>query len=108
MADEDRRGRRRFLADLLFLGGGLTAAAMAARLMSPEPPEVLPSGSPTPLAKSVSLPTAEPGIAGGLEAPVASPSPRSRDPFKPPHPDQLKQHRTDELPGNYQIPTRCP
>lgn len=55
----DKRSRRRFLADLLFLGGGLTAAGLLARsqLATPEP-EPVPAGSvPVPVPAS---PTPEP------------------------------------------------
>ncbi|MGE0493433.1 MAG: hypothetical protein AB7S38_29765 [Vulcanimicrobiota bacterium] len=47
---EDKIKRRRFLADVLFAGGGLTAAAFLAKAQfgQPDPPLVKPSPRETP------------------------------------------------------------
>lgn len=105
MSKEQRKSRRRFLADMLFLGGGLTAAGLLAKsqLMTPEP-EPVPAGAmpATPCALPESTPTPScshtpdsngipPGAAGGMEMPVPPPEPRSspgKDPFSNrPQPD---------------------
>ncbi len=57
---EERIKRRRFLADLLFAGGALTAAALAARSISTTPPS-------------------EPQVMGG----TTCPSPIPADPLSP-------------------------
>lgn len=75
---EERLKRRRFLADALFAGGALGAAALTARYFTrpaePEPPmpgavavppELIPSASPT----CVETP---PGIDGDVVAPMPS------------------------------------
>ena len=53
-----KKSRRRFLADMLFVGGGLTAAAILAKT------QFLPD-----------LPTPEPAIAGEMVAPAPAGSP---------------------------------
>jgi hypothetical protein len=86
--------RRRFLADLLFLGGGLTAAGLLARAQfgQPEPePQIAgkvaapPGPGPTPdpvprspgemVAPPPSSPEIPPGAAGGMEIPQAPSAP---------------------------------
>lgn len=75
-----KRSRRRFLADMLFLGGGITAAALVAKnkFSTPEPdPNVMGAMEiPTDL-KSPPMPgePMPPQIEGEVEMPEACPSP---------------------------------
>lgn len=85
---EDKRSRRRFLADLLFAGGALSAAALAAksRMTSPKPiASATPAqASPTPAQVSptpqvqITPPVIngpEPPTPGLVAPPIATPEP---------------------------------
>lgn len=66
MSDQPQKSRRRFLADILFMGGGLTAAALLAKTVSqPEP-----SSSPIPLSTPARTTPAQP-VTQQSPAPVA-------------------------------------
>lgn len=71
----ERLQRRRFLADLLFVGGALTAAALGARLgdsPAPEPQSPVPTGTPVAPAPA-RTPAPEPQIDGGMMLPQRTP-----------------------------------
>ena len=83
---EDKLKRRRFLADLLFAGGALTAAALVAdqalRAKRPEPPHVQGAAVPTRATEtpcvpeascSPSVPTEKPMAPGQMKAPRQRP-----------------------------------
>jgi hypothetical protein len=94
----NKRTRRRFLADMLFLGGGLTAAGLLAKaqLTQPEPPPAVPGQMmvPTPHPSpevpvpsqphpgemvappppQTQVPDIPPGAAGGMEMPQPTPA----------------------------------
>lgn len=61
---DSKLGRRRFLADLMFAGGALTAAALLAKVAGSAPPV---GGSPTPACAS---PTPAPGADGNVAMPM--------------------------------------
>lgn len=104
--DQQKIERRRFLGDLLFAGGALTLAAVAARMASgmAAPAETPNCTAPTPCATSapatpdlprtdatpaVQLPRLdEPNPAGGARAPVNVPMPGESMPpvHRPPAP----------------------
>ena len=91
MGDE-RIKRRRFLADLLFAGGALTAAALAARVYSASPPP-------------------EPQVQGGTTCPSPVPTeaatPVRETKAKPIPENQRRSWRTrpsDQLPGDAWLP----
>jgi len=75
---EDRIKRRRFLADLLFAGGALTAAALAARAIAAYPPaeplvmgssaqpEPIPADTPKPMQFTASPVPVDSGALGGF------------------------------------------
>lgn len=90
--------RRRFLADMLFLGGGLTAAGLLAqtRLGASELPE--PSSTPArenlpvpgemvapPPQEATEVPEQSPGVAGGMDMPMPTP-----DCVKTPEPSPVR------------------
>lgn len=106
----DRKSRRRFLADMLFLGGGLTAAGMLAKyqLASPPNPEpsvagemTIPTPAPTPEASKTPHETKEchkespPTATQGTQC--RKPPRKPADPFvgktDPPARDLNKRHR---------------
>lgn len=103
---QPRKSRRRFLADLLFVGGGLSAAALLAKSQLGSPPDVTPAPTSTPApacTKSVELP---PDVAGEMVVPeppiskgeAVAPQPEGRMVTPPP----------EELPaidGDYVAPT---
>lgn len=73
---EERLKRRRFLADALFAGGALGAAALTARyLTQPPPPEPpVPGNMPAPVITPSATPTCAepPGFDGDVVAPMPS------------------------------------
>lgn len=84
------RSRRRFLADMLFLGGGITAAALLTKSQL-DGTSPLPDPSPSPLNPPPQLPPKEPEphpagavpierppmVQGEIEAPNCTPSPQT-------------------------------
>lgn len=73
---EDKIKRRRFLADILFAGGGLTAAAFLAKAQfgqapPTEPPQTCetPSTCPSPDIDGNAVPPTEPHPAGAVAPP---------------------------------------
>lgn len=60
MTEQEKKSRRRFLADLLFMGGGITAAALLAKSISSEP-----SVEPSPYCSPVDAPQ----VMGEIEMP---------------------------------------
>lgn len=83
MSEPDQRKRRQFLADALFAGGGLAAAALLARSFVPAEPTVAQATStpsPTPTATKTTCPPQPnvpyPGemVAPHVEGKVAAPS----------------------------------
>lgn len=78
------RSRRQFLADLLFAGGALSAAALLSQLAQAEPP---PSPSPSP---------SPPHIRGDVAIPVNTPSPTPTPTATP--------RRETKLPGKIYVP----
>jgi len=93
---EQKRSRRRFLADMLFLGGGLTAAAVLAKnqLMPTSPgPQVMgemvmPTDSETPAPVKTECPPATAGKPSQPKTEQLLPSPGQmalpRDAVEPP------------------------
>lgn len=87
-----KQSRRRFLADMLFVGGGLTAAAVLAKTtllkeLTPVPPVTVGEMvAPPPLeATPAACQTSEPEISEKcVEPPVERP--KTRDPMQPPSP----------------------
>ena len=98
MSHEQKKSRRRFLADMLFLGGGLTAAGVLARsqLMvgegepgpqtvgAMEMPEAQPTCASTPRAEATTTPTGPEPPSAGLVAMPEPPKPKECPP--PPRP----------------------
>lgn len=94
---EDRKKRRQFLADMLFAGGGLAAAALLAKNYAPQP--TVAQATPTPSATPSSCPTPEGPYPGEMMIepqvggkPVAQPQvPLGGEPLPPqtpgPHPE---------------------
>lgn len=98
MSKEQRKSRKR-LADLLFLGGGLSVAAMVVTFQTGHSPQV--SASPTPLAV-VAIPAQE-----------ATPVEKTPEPCLTNHPDQPRRCLTERDPfinlvdmGAYILPTQ--
>ncbi len=58
---EERKKRRQFLADMLFAGGGLAAAALLAKNFAQEPvvAQATPTPTPSPAATPSNCPTPE-------------------------------------------------
>lgn len=97
MSEPDKRKRRQFLADALFAGGGLAAAALLARGFM-KPGEAVAQGTPTPSASPSAKPScpptpnmpvpgemvAEPQIEGKVApaAPTSTPNPAIRGDVK--------------------------
>lgn len=84
---QDKVGRRRFLADVLFAGGALTAAALAAKLLNE--PQATPSATPiaaaaTPVAVVASATpapaTPSPQVPPPDIHPAGAPMPPAQDP----------------------------
>ena len=71
MSEKAPKTRRRFLADLLFLGGGVTAASLLARSTLLDSGETTPAPASTPdVAIEKPFPLSdEPMAAGGMEIP---------------------------------------
>ena len=89
MSSESGKSRRRFLADMLFLGGGVTAAALLAKtqLSTPDPAPT----TPPDVAGEVVCPE-QPVPAGAVPAPDLSPKPEALPgEFVPPqaHPSDI-------------------
>ncbi|MCA9794126.1 MAG: hypothetical protein KC910_20095 [Candidatus Eremiobacteraeota bacterium] len=98
---EDKIKRRRFLADILFAGGGLTAAAFLAKAQfgQPDPP---PTDPPEALATPECAHTPEPDIRAKGE--VAPPEPLPPEPAMPgkmkaPEPVELQLDGEVEMPN---------
>ena len=87
---DNQRTRRRFLADLLFLGGALGAGAFLTQATTQAEPQTAPQGTATPLATkspeecppavrgemTISTPTPDPEpVLGGKPAPPQAPPP---------------------------------
>jgi hypothetical protein len=83
----DKRSRRRFLADMLFLGGGLTAAGLLARSQFSSPqPEPTPSYAPTPAST-----TAPPPVPQGSPPPLPAQEPIVEGKVKMPEPRECEK-----------------
>ncbi len=98
---EKKRNRRKFLADLLFAGGGLTAAALIAKTQSggeapaPHPPEP----APPPPIEPVPQPEAVPGL-------VAPPAPEPQIEGRVAMPE-LQRSKGEAVPPQYQKGQDC-
>lgn len=77
---EDKIKRRRFLADILFAGGALSAAALLARAAIPQKPDPQPAG-----AVVCPSPVATPQLGGEPSPPQPDPA-SIRGDFKVPQP----------------------
>ncbi|MCA9794125.1 MAG: hypothetical protein KC910_20090, partial [Candidatus Eremiobacteraeota bacterium] len=68
---EDKIKRRRFLADILFAGGGLTAAAFLAKAQfGQKPPTDVPQTCESPTACETPSTCESPELDGNMVAPV--------------------------------------
>lgn len=84
MTDEvkNKRSRRRFLADMLFVGGGLTAAALLARtqlgekkITTQHPPDVAGAVEPTQVCETPNVPLPGEPVPPDIEGDYAVPDP---------------------------------
>lgn len=104
---EKKLRRRKFLADLLFAGGGLTAAALIAKSQGGGPERVEPAPSqplpakPEDLPGLVAPPEPEPHIKGKVVAPDPHPEVRGQavQPSK-----QVKEECEYQLDGDVEMP----
>ena len=118
---EDKKSRRRFLADLLFAGGALSAAALAAKASlgpsnspeasvsphtiaaTPEPlqtPVVKPPEPPLPGAMINPSPTFEPALGGKTAPPQPEAMVEGGMRMPDPHPQPNTKRRVPKQPPN--------
>lgn len=81
---EDKMKRRRFLADLLFAGGVISAAALLAKATQPAGPTTLATGTPAPQSASPTPPPVQ--LDGDVAAPQPPVEPRLGGAVAPPQP----------------------
>ncbi len=114
--DTTPRSRRRFLADLLFLGGGLSAVALLAQSGATDParggptPNSPPDSPNRPVApgEMIAPPPENPSIDGDVAMPEATPAcqkgtndiePQLQGEPKPPPPQVMGPESSPPLPG---------
>lgn len=99
---DSKKSRRRFLADLLFLGGGLSAAALLAQSRTgAADPAPRPTPRQTPATACTKSPDQPPDIAGEMIAPepVNTPLPAYDGDYVAPEPPRSKGEMEVPLAG---------
>ncbi|MCA9794127.1 MAG: hypothetical protein KC910_20100 [Candidatus Eremiobacteraeota bacterium] len=114
---EDKIKRRRFLADVLFAGGGLTAAAFLAKAgldrQQPDPTVAGDIAPPQPANTPVDSPTcSDPDIEGDVAQPMPDQTPCEKPPELVSPKDEpnvaggLKAPQPEALPGRVAVPIK--
>ena len=104
------KSRRRFLADMLFIGGGATAAAILAKSLTVAPPPADPNASPAPCStpKKLADPIGSEGpYPGNAEFPqhlIENPQPQSPPTLGDPAPQEEAQCEEPMIEGRTVAP----